>query len=182
MNSYSCARDGPIALHRFAARASSKKLQLPPQVQSNFRRYRGIRDVWLSNLFFFGVFQIIRKKAKPRSIGLSAKRSYFNCIFIKAMWFYENEIISMQFFLFVIICFQFACISRCLTHGVRGGPVKISLHASVLIFRAETPVLANEVSVILCRITGFTKNDFWQLKLGVIFTLKKKKKKKRQRG
>ena len=65
--------------------ARAQKLQLPPEVQSNFRRYCGIRDVWLSKLGFFGVFQIIRKKAKPRSIGLSAKKSYFNCIFIKAM-------------------------------------------------------------------------------------------------
>ena len=92
------------------------------------------------------------------------------------MSFYENEILSVRFFLFVIICFNLVCISRCVTHGVRGAPVKISLHASVLIFTAETPVLANEVSVLLCRITGFTKNDFWKLKLGVIFTLRKKKK------
>ena len=47
--------------------ARAQKLQLPPEVQSNFRRYCGIRDVWLSKLGFFGVFQIIRKKAKPRS-------------------------------------------------------------------------------------------------------------------
>ena len=83
----------------------------------------------------------------------------------------------MRIFLFVIICFHFACISRGVTHGVRGAPVKNSLSVTVLIFRAETPVLANEVSVILCRITGFTKNDFWQLNLGVIFTLKKERKK-----
>ena len=28
-------------------------------------------------------------------------------------------------------------------------------------------------------ITGFTKNDFWRLKLGVIFTLKERKKEKK---
>ena len=48
----------------------------------------------------------------------------------------------------------------------------LKFHPSVLIFRTETPVLANKVP--LYRLTGFTKNDFWGLKLGVIFTLKKK--------
>ena len=49
----------------------------------------------------------------------------------------------------------------------------LKFHASVLIFRTETAVLANKVSVPLYRLTGFTKNDFWGVKLGVIFTLKK---------
>ena len=121
---------------------------------------------------FFGVSQIIRKKAKPRSIALSAKKSYFNNIFSKAMSFYENEIISVRFFLlasFVFTLLAYHVVSLMASEELL--LKKISLHASVLIFRAETPVLANEVSVLLCRITGFTKNDFWQLKMGVIFTL-----------
>ena len=34
------------------------------------------------------------------------------------------------------------------THGVRRAPVNILLHASVLICRAETSVLENEVTVL----------------------------------
>ena len=64
----------------------------------------------------------------------------------KVMFFYEKDIISVRFFLFVIICFYFVCISRCVTHGVRGAAVIILLEASVLIVRAETPGLANKVS------------------------------------
>ena len=62
---------------------------------------------------------------------------------IKAMWFYKPEIIFMRFSSFCRQFFHFVCISRCVTHGVRRTPVKISLQASVLIFRAEMPVLAN---------------------------------------
>ena len=63
--------------------------------------------------------------------------------FIKAMWFYKPEIVFVRFPSFCRHFFYFVCISRCLTHGVRGIPVKISLQASVLTFRAEMPVLAN---------------------------------------
>ena len=49
------------------------------------------------------------------------------------------------FLRFVTICFHFVCISRRVTHCVRGAPVKIQLQGSVLIFRAELSVLANEV-------------------------------------
>ena len=66
MNSYSCARDGLIA-------------QIPPEVQSDFRRHHEIRDVWLSNSAFSEFFRLSERN--PRSIGLSAKEAYFNCIF-----------------------------------------------------------------------------------------------------
>ena len=63
--------------------------------------------------------------------------------FIKAMWFYKPEVVFVRFSSFCRHLFHFVCISRCLTHGVRGIPFKISLQASVLAFRAEMTVLTN---------------------------------------
>ena len=54
-------------------------MQLPPEVQSDFRRYHGIHDVWLSNSVFSEFFRLSERN--PRSIDLSAKEGYFNCIF-----------------------------------------------------------------------------------------------------
>ena len=81
MNSYSCARDGPIALYRIATRGSSKTAtSIPGELQSNIRRNHGIRDVWLLNSVFSGFFRLFERK--PLSIGFSAKEAYFNSIFL----------------------------------------------------------------------------------------------------
>ena len=137
----------------------AQKLQLPGEVQSNSCRNHGIPNVWLSNSVFSEFFRLF--KSKSRSIGLSAKKSYLNCIFYQGLLIpWERNNFRAIFFLFVIICFHFVCISCCVTHSVRGIPAIILLHVSVLFVRAETPGLANKVSVLLCRITGFTRNDF----------------------
>ena len=97
-----------------------------------------------------------------------------------AMWFYETEITFVRFFSFYLY-FSFynsLCISSYVTQGVRRAPIKTSLHAIVSIFRAETSVLANEVTVLSWSVTVFffklwhTKIDFWRINLGVIFTFK----------
>ena len=51
--------------------------------------------------------------------------------------------LSLHFFLFKSVC-----ISSRVTWGVRTAPVKTSLHAIFLIFRAETSAFANEVTVL----------------------------------
>ena len=71
INSYSCARDGLIAQNRFG-HARAQKLQLHDEFWSNFRRNRGIRDVWLSNSVFSAFFRLF-----DRNLALKA---YFNCI------------------------------------------------------------------------------------------------------
>ena len=57
----------------------AQKLQLPGEVQSNSCRNHGIPDVCLSNSAFSEFFRLF--ESKSRSIGLSVKKSYFNCIF-----------------------------------------------------------------------------------------------------
>ena len=59
--------------------ARAQKLQLPGEVQSNSCRNHGIPNVWLWNSAFSEFFRLF--ESKSRSIGLSAKKSYFNCIF-----------------------------------------------------------------------------------------------------
>ena len=83
--------------------------------------------------------------------GLFEKQFYVN-----AMWFYETEIIFVDFLRFVDISFHFVYIPRCVTHSVQRAPVKISFHTSVLICKAETSVLVNEITVLSCSITGFS--------------------------
>ena len=73
---------------------------------------------------------------------------------IAFMSFYETEIILIlcNFFRFIsfylLFFFNAVCISSCVTQDVRRAPMKTSLHAIVSIFRAETSVLANEVTVL----------------------------------
>ena len=50
----------------------------PGEVQSKFRLNHAILDVWLSNSVLSEFFRLFERK--PRSIGLSAKEAYFNCI------------------------------------------------------------------------------------------------------
>ena len=59
--------------------ARAEKQQLPGEVQSNSCRNHGIPDVWLSNSVFLAFFRLF--ESKSRCIGLSAKKSYLNCIF-----------------------------------------------------------------------------------------------------
>ena len=54
------------------AHARAKKLQLPGEFRSNFRRNHGIRDVWLSNSVFSAFFRLF-----DRNVALEA---LFNCI------------------------------------------------------------------------------------------------------
>ena len=62
--------------------ARAQKLQLPDEVQSNSYQNHGIPDVWLSNSVFSEFFRLF--ESNPRSIGLSVKKSYFNCIFYQS--------------------------------------------------------------------------------------------------
>ena len=130
----------------------AQKVQLPNEVQSNSCCSHGFPDVWLSNSVFSEFFRLF--ESKSRSIGLSAKKSYFNCIFYQGhviLWKRNNyRAIFSSFSSFFLLCL----------HNTLWAPVIILLQASVFIVRAETPGLANKVSVLLCRITGFTKNDF----------------------
>ena len=57
----------------------AQKVQLSGEVQSNSCRSHGSPDVWLSNSVFSEFFRLF--ESKSRSIGLSAKKSYFNYIF-----------------------------------------------------------------------------------------------------
>ena len=62
--------------------ARAQKRQLPGEVQSNSCRSHGIPDVWLSNSVSSEFYRLF--ESKSRSIGLSAKKSYFNCIFYQS--------------------------------------------------------------------------------------------------
>ena len=158
---------------------SAQKLQFSREFLNNFRRDFGIRDVWPSNIYFF-LQNFLDYSTKSFSLlACQSKRVISIAFFIKAMRFHKTETIFVRDLLhFVSIFFPISVYSsRCVTHGVRRAPVKILLHAGVLICRAETSVLVNEVTVLSCSITGFfnlqhTKIDFWQLKLSVIFTFK----------
>ena len=79
--------------------------------------------------------------------GLFEKQFYVN-----AMWFYETEII-LWFSPFCRHSFHFVYIPRCVMHSVQRSPVKSSFHTSVC--KAETSVLVNKITALLCSITGF---------------------------
>ena len=68
--------------------ARAQNLHLPGWVQSNSCRNQGIPDVWLSNSVFSEIFKLF--ESNSRSIGLSAKKSYFGCIF------YEGHVILWE--------------------------------------------------------------------------------------
>ena len=143
--------------------ARPQKLQLPGKFRSNFHRNHGIRDVWLSNSVFSALFRLFH-----RNLALEA---YFNCIFYQShviLWNNFRAIFAaLSSFVFTLFAYHVVSLTA-------SEELLLKFHASVLIFRSETPVLANKVSVPLSRLTGFTKNGFWRLKLGVIFTLKKR--------
>ena len=101
------------------------------------------------------------------SIETSLKRLISIAFFIKAIWFYE--IIFVRFFA-ALSSFVFTLFAYHVVSLTASEELLLKFHASVLIFRTETPVLANKGSVPLSRLTAFTKDDFWRLKLGVIFT------------
>ena len=151
MNSYSYARDRFIALYRFDAGA--QKLQLLGEVQSNSCRSHGIPDVWLSNSVFSEFFRLF--ESKSRSIGLSA-RSQLHFLSRSC----DSKRKNVRFFPHCHHLFSL-CLHITLSHSrhLRSSCYNF-IQASVLIVRAETPSLGNKVSVLLCRITGFTKNHF----------------------
>ena len=87
---------------------------------------------------------------------LCERFSTLQCIFVAR----ESEIENVKQYIrdrdnFCAICFALSlfrfysvCIFNCATQSVRRAPVKTSLHAMVLVFRAETSVFANEVTVL----------------------------------
>ena len=92
---------------------------------------------------FFWVFSDY-SKANFALLACQPKSLISIAFFIKVMWFYEKEIITVRFFPLSHHFFHFVCTSRCVTHGVRGAPAIILLQAIVLIVRAETPGLAKK--------------------------------------
>lgn len=155
MNSYSCAREGFIVLHGFAARAGAQKLHHTGEVQNNFRRIHGISWCLVFQFYFFGVFHIFRKKASL--YWLISQKDLFQLHFygVHVILRDRNNSRAIFFALSPFVSY-FVFILRCVRHGVRGAPVEISLQDRVLIFRAETPVLGKKETFLLCSITGFS--------------------------
>ena len=79
-------------------------------------------------------------------------------------------------FVFTLFAYHLCCV----THGLREAPVEIYIarDVSLLIFRAETSALVNEVGVLLCSITGFSicsrvcQKRFLAAKVGHYFSLR----------
>ena len=115
MNSYSSGSDRFIVMERFAASESSKTAT---SWWSSKYFFSQSRNSWrLAIEFgFFGVFQIIRKKA-------SLYRLVSQKVLFQLHFFYQGLLIPWErnhfraIFFFVKICFHFVCISRCVTHG-----------------------------------------------------------------
>ena len=113
----------------------------------------------LSNSVFSDFFKIIRQKASW-FIDLSAREAYFNRIFYQGhVILCERKNFRVIFFAFFTICFHFVCLSSVLCHAwpPRGSCWNfIARDVSLLILRAETSVLVNEVGVLFCSVTGFS--------------------------
>ena len=91
--------------------ARAQKLQLLPEVQSNFRRYHGIRDVWLSNLVFAEFFRLFERKLRlallawqPKSLISIAFLSR-RCDSMRTKYFPCN-FFSLSSFVFTLLAYQ----------------------------------------------------------------------------
>ena len=118
-----------------------------------------------SNVFCEGIYGLSEGKLpgdySTESFALLAsqlERLISIALFCQDHVILSDKRFSCDFLRFCLHCFHFVYISRCVTHGVRRAPVKISLPASVLVCRAETSVLVNEVTVLWCSINGLTCN------------------------
>ena len=129
-------------------------------------------NLTLKNIFCH-VFRIFFFRLFDRTlhfIGLSARKAYFNIIHVILRDrdnFNFVRFFSLYLFVFIysFIFFNAVWIWSCVTQGVRWAPVKTSLHAIVSIFRAETSVLANEVTVLSWSVTVFFQIATYQDRL-----------------